>query len=125
MRRLFWISALVTLAALVAMPTFYVRAQGTTGFTKIASVTTGTVYTDTSCPKAQTCQYEVTAANSAGESTADGPISVLNNGAVGNIALSWSAGSCPTGKTCGTPTSYNVYALYPTVPPAGLAGVSQ
>ena len=59
------------------------------------------------------------------ESTADGPISVLNNGAVGNIALSWSAGSCPTGKTCGTPTSYNVYALYPTVPPAGLAGVSQ
>jgi len=123
-KRASWVTALVVLAALVAMPTFHVRAQGGAGFTKIASPT-ATTYTDTACPKAQTCQYEVTAVNSSGESTPDGPISVLNNGSIGNIVLTWSAGSCPTGKSCGTPTSYNVYGLYPTVPPAGLAGVSQ
>jgi len=125
MRRLIWIAALIVLAMLVAMPTLHTHAQATAGFTKIASVTT-TSYTDTSCPKGGSCQYQVTAtATGEPESGPSNTITVANTGTLGNVALTWQAGTCPTGKNCATPTGYNVYQIAPSVPPAGLAGVSQ
>lgn len=112
------------IAAVLFWPNLRVGAQGTGSFVRIASVTT-TAYTDTACPKGGTCQYYVSAtAPGVPESAPSSTVAVLNNGAIGNIALSWNPGACPAGKTCTAATGYNVYGAYPTVPPAGLAGAS-
>lgn len=122
-KRIPWMLIAVAALCLFA-PQFPSHAQATAGYAKIASVTTGTSYTDTTCPKGGSCLYEVTSVDASGESAADGPITVLNGGANGNVVLTWQAGACPTGKNCGTPTGYNVYQVAPAVPPTGLAGAS-
>jgi hypothetical protein len=117
LRRIPFLLIAVGLLVILGLP--HVKAQGSAGFTKIASVTTGTAYTDSTCPDGATCLYEVTAANAVGESAPDGPVTaVIPATGTHTVALSWSAG---TGG--GTPTSYNVYQEQGTVPPVGFKAV--
>lgn len=93
-------------------------------FNKIANVTT-TTYTDTTCPVAGQCIYQVTSLANGQESSPSNQVTVVNNGAIGDVTLTWNVGQCPTGKNCAVPQSYNVYQAPPPVPPAGLAGATK
>ncbi len=115
--RFLWL--LLPIGALFFWPRTHVRAQGSAGFTKIASVTTGTSYTDASCPDGATCAYEVTAYDAAGESAPAGPVSAaVPATGTHTVALSWTAGAGG-----GTPTGYNVYQQQSPVPPTGFKAV--
>ena len=110
---------LAVILALLFWPQFHVGAQSTAGYTKVASVTTGTTYTDATCLNGATCLYEVTAFNAVAESLPTGPKSVVIP-ATGThtVAVSWSPG---TGGDA--PTGYNVYRQQSPVPPQGLGVV--
>jgi len=104
------------LALLVIFGLPHVDAQAPSGFTKIATVTTGTSYTDNTCPDGATCLYAVTAFNSVGESAASNAVSAtIPATGTHTASLSWTPG---TGG--GTPTGYNVYQEVGTVPPVAL-----
>ena len=107
---------LAVILALLFWPQFHVGAQSTAGYTKIASVTTGTSYTDSTCPDGATCVYEVTAYNTAGESLPAGPVGAqIPATGTHTVALTWTAGGGG-----GTPAGYNVYQQKSPVPPSGL-----
>jgi hypothetical protein len=116
--------ALVLLFGYLVAPWRMVFGQATSGYTKIASVNFGTnTYTDSTVTAGQVSDYEVTAANAAGESAPSNIVTLTtpSTTATHSNVLTWTPGSGG-----GAPTSYNVYRLTVTVPvpPTGLAGVA-
>jgi len=104
---------LLCCAVILGVRFWPVHAQGAAGFTKIASVTTGTTYTDGTCPDGATCYYQVTALNGTLESGPSNTVSAaIPATGTHTVTLNWKAAT--TGVT---PTSYNVYQGQAPVPP--------
>ena len=108
---------MVTLAwCLLCWPSNLVRAQQTSGYTQLATVTAPVAtYTDTTCPAGTTCSYEVyqfdTTGNSTLDTTSTGATSVsATPGSTGKIVVSW------VYATTGTPAMGSVIYTGPRVP---------
>lgn len=120
------VAAISLLLILIGYPVFS-RGQADTGYTKVATGITVTTYTDTTCPDAATCDYEVTAVDSGGNestpATATGSTTIdfvaarIPVSGSHTVTLSWAAGSGDA--------AYNVYRriILPANPPTGLAAV--
>ena len=117
-KNIFGVLALAGLLALVIFYPFHsVKAQGTTGYTKVGTVT-GLTFTDTTVADGSVYNYEVTASNAAGESGPSNIITVtIPASGTHSVAASWSAS---TGAT-----SYSVYRFLVQVPaaPSGFQAV--
>jgi hypothetical protein len=105
-------------------------AAQTTGFTKLANVST-TTYADATCPNQSTCYYQVTALDSTGHESAPASCSATTLCLGGNqvvaqmpssgthaVNLSWTA-STSAG------TTYNVYQHVGPFPPSSVSAVVQ
>lgn len=93
------------------------------GFTLLATVpSTQTQYTDTTCPIGQSCSYQITAANAAGES---GPTNTMALTVLGVPPVTQAKFSWTPGVGGAAPTQFKIYtgARAPN-PPTGLVGVS-
>jgi hypothetical protein len=119
------------LLALFAVLSLAARAQSASpGFTKIATVTSGTAYTDSTCANQTTCYYQITAVDASGHESPAGlcattqacfatnqaMVSMPSNG-THVVAVSWTA-SPATGAT------YNVYKAVGPLPPTNGAAVA-
>ena len=117
-------SALVLLALVLYWPSG-VFAGADAGFTMLGTVTGTTLqYTDLTCVTGQTCRYQVTAANGAGESGPSNTISITVLGAppATKAVFGWVASVVDPGH--GAPTEYRIYTgLRSQNPPTGLVGV--
>lgn len=103
----------------------FAQGGGSNGFSKLQNVTT-TSYTDSTCPNATTCYYQVTAQDSFGFESGPatcGPSQLCINGNTAvvqmpssgthTVTLNWTAS---TGAT-----SYNVYRHLPPLGPIGFS----
>jgi len=108
------------LFALVAWP------QQSPGFSRIATVpATQLQYTDLTCATGETCSYQITAFNTAGESGPSNTISIMVTGAPPTTRAIFRWTASVVDATHAAPTEYRIYtgARNPN-PPTALVGVA-
>lgn len=120
--KLFW-SFWVLLLVVTLWPSGVFSQGPSAGFTRIGTVNaTTTQFTDTTCKIGETCTYQITAANSTGESSPTNTLSITVTGAppTTQAKMGWTPG------VNGSPaTEFRIYtgARIPN-PPTGLVGVA-